>query len=681
MNKKITKILVFALAFALLLGASLAIVSSAETKPEIISKNIEYGEKFSIMYAVDASTVADGAVTLNIYAEEPTADSKVIASYTKNDPETIKVHDVDTSAYVFITNGVAAKDLGDFFYAQAIDAKGNKSDVVKYSVVEYMLERLYGGETITADQEEMYRKSLEFGEAAQELLSPDDEIQVADYKYVRVEGGTVNGVEKGIFLKGDVLTPVLNATVPKGGVLFGWKTDTDGVVTNYKTLETYTVTDSVVLSADIVVDDLGYFDILGGHTFTGFTHAYTNLEKVGTIKRNMTCAATTDPVDYTKPASAYLNIYKMEDENTVIRLGSHYDWSGGTGPRISCYIPTGDGNTYLFETDVYFGENNITGTVTDALKISFTDATGAEIAVKTVANRKAVGSTEYEMFGYTIPQKTFVNLGVEYNAANGVIKYYLNGRLVETANVAPTTEKMAAVNLATSCYGMNYVIFDNMLFTSVKAHLTESNEYYTFNDGVIPSDVIFAKKGQNATLTVADAPFLNTTEKALALNTYANDGDDQVYFTVKDTENATKFVFETKYLIDITTSSNQVYWLMDKNDRAVGYMMVTVDPDGSITVADYIKYDGVVGTGYFSNTTIKGNGKPQWIDVKFVGYEDDNSNFCLDVYVNGEYINTSRHSHWLETTVDQIEYVRYYAYKGLGATVYFDDVKAYKIAE
>ena len=75
------RIISLILALALIASVIPAIVVSADdaaTKPEIISNNIEYNDKFSLMYAVDAATVAEGPVTLNIYTTA-TADGAVSA--------------------------------------------------------------------------------------------------------------------------------------------------------------------------------------------------------------------------------------------------------------------------------------------------------------------------------------------------------------------------------------------------------------------------------------------------------------------------------------------------------------------------------------------------------------------------------------------------------------------------
>jgi uncharacterized repeat protein (TIGR02543 family) len=217
-----------------------------------------------------------------------------------------------------------------------------------------MLERLYGGETITADQEEMYRKSLEFGEAAQELLSPDDEIQVADYKYVRVEGGTVNGVEKGIFLKGDALTLALNTAVPQGGFFFGWK-NVNGEDANYSANE-FTLSESAVITADVEANgSRGYFDAYSGYDFTGWVTDY-NSNKVTSFNTDH------NPHLNIKRINGYMSLsekgsgkqmylgQRTIDGNSVMAMGSN-TWGSQGGPKVGMYF-IGNNRNIVFIANV-----------------------------------------------------------------------------------------------------------------------------------------------------------------------------------------------------------------------------------------------------------------------------------------------------------------------------------------
>lgn len=203
--------------------------------PEIISQNIEYGEKFSLMYAVDASTVAEGAVTLNIYSAYPNENAVPRATYKSEAPQSETIHDETVAVYVFITAGIAPADMADVFYAQAIDSQGNKSAVVKYSVAEYMYEMLYkNGDSITPKQERLYKASLEIGAAAQDLLR-EGETLVSDYKYIMGgENILVNGYSADVIPVGEAFTVTYNgATAPTGYNVRGFDGSVKDVATNY----------------------------------------------------------------------------------------------------------------------------------------------------------------------------------------------------------------------------------------------------------------------------------------------------------------------------------------------------------------------------------------------------------------------------------------------------------------
>ena len=474
MKSKFSKIFLLITALTLILGVCFAITASAEgetaTKPEIISKNIYYTDVLSIMYAVDADTVAEGAVTLKVYTENPeTAENPKAITYVASAPQTEKINNEDKSVYVFITDGVAVKDMADVFYAQATDSEGNKSAVYTYSVVEYMLERLYGGKTVTDVQKRTYEAALEFGAASQALLCPEDEIKVDDYKYVRVEGGTANGVEKGMFVEGTELTIACTAEVPAGSFFWGWNVTAGGKTVLKTTLTTLTLDDNTVISADIAAGgSLGYFDTYGGYDFTGMTNVYSSLEKTAIIKRNMTCSSTCNAVDFDTYENAYLN-FDTVGENTVLRLASGTKHAAG-GIGMACYIPAGQGDCYVFESDICFGPNNITNAddaYDNALVISFFDAEGNEYASREVASIVEVGTDKYSILGYEFAANTFVNIGVEYYAAEGVVKYYLNGRLIITDNVDVTSATMSYVKAQGTEYCSNYILFDNTFFKLV----------------------------------------------------------------------------------------------------------------------------------------------------------------------------------------------------------------------
>ena len=150
-----------------------ASVSNAKT-PEIISQNVMYGGDFSLMFAVKAASVSGDTVTLSVYGEEPTESSEALWSKTINaSSATTDVKGI--ASYVFTTQGVAAKDMDKNYYIVA-ESAGVKSDVKKYSVAEYLYERLYDDEIAfgTSDleiaQAKLYNSVLQVGKNAQMLL-------------------------------------------------------------------------------------------------------------------------------------------------------------------------------------------------------------------------------------------------------------------------------------------------------------------------------------------------------------------------------------------------------------------------------------------------------------------------------------------------------------------------------
>ena len=108
-NKKVLKLLVFGAMAVCLACMTLSFGASAAGKPEIISQNVKYTDKFSLMYAVDASTVAGGSATLRVYGEYSTNESTPLQTITETATEKVTpAGGSETDCYVFTTAGVAA---------------------------------------------------------------------------------------------------------------------------------------------------------------------------------------------------------------------------------------------------------------------------------------------------------------------------------------------------------------------------------------------------------------------------------------------------------------------------------------------------------------------------------------------------------------------------------------------
>ncbi len=226
-NNKFAKISLIILTAVLCIGAAFAMNISATDSaptPVISSKNIEYNTQFSLMYAVPANTVTSGAsVTLYVHETEPASESAYAGgvAYTvstvspKGDPSRVEgAVGLDYDAYVFKTDGITAKAFGTEFYVVAKDnTSGKFSKVVRYSVAEYLYERL-ATPGISNDQKLMYEGAIDFATGVQLTVGTDhlnatvdaDKL-IKNLRYVVVEGGTVAGFSTGLYPVGSTVQP------------------------------------------------------------------------------------------------------------------------------------------------------------------------------------------------------------------------------------------------------------------------------------------------------------------------------------------------------------------------------------------------------------------------------------------------------------------------------------------
>ena len=465
MKNKSSKILILALVIATMLCATFAVMTSAteaETKPEIISKNMLYSDRYSIMYAVAAETVVEAPVTLNVYREYPTNKSTAVGSYVATAPQNEQIGGETRSVYVFTGFGIGAQDFADKIYAQAIDKAGNKSEVVEYSVVEYFLERLYGGYNIDSVQKNLYETGLAFGAAAQDRYAAADPIRVNDYKYVRVEGGTVNGVTKGMFTKNTEITLALGE-IPAGGTFNYWNVTVNGETTQITEANTtIALEDNTIIEADVFVpSSLGYFDTYGGYDFNEVTDL-TSLKDAGVLSYNSAKISLNRTT-----TKGCLAVFDKGDGDKALGFGNNEYRSQ---MWVNFNFESNDAEYYVFEADAYFAEavgvNDF-----NFFTISFIGADENEYAANSIKVETET-TTEHDVFGTTVAANTKVNIAVIYNPKSGVVQYYVNGQLTKTLNVTPTDVAMQSIRFLSTPYAgqwgvSNFTALDNMYFGNV----------------------------------------------------------------------------------------------------------------------------------------------------------------------------------------------------------------------
>lgn len=276
------KISVLILALSVCFGTVFAMSANADntgTKPEIISQNVKYTDQFCLMYAVDSSAVAP--VTLNVYRAVPNEETPCDNSYTVGSLTPGADSGLGKDAYIFTVQGVGATKLDTEFYVQAVDSKGNKSDLKRYSVVEYLYERL-ASDRITEAQKQFYNDILIFGAKAQVLFAEDETGLITDMSYVTVNGGTVNDFinDAGVYQIGDTIT--LRAP---NAITATWSVTTtaeDGTESISTVTDKYVVTDAVKTEFELVSSknyrpEVSTFeDKTDGETDTKFTSGGLN---------------------------------------------------------------------------------------------------------------------------------------------------------------------------------------------------------------------------------------------------------------------------------------------------------------------------------------------------------------------------------------------------------------------
>lgn len=210
-NNKFSKITLLVISLALVFGSIVPMTVSAETtaaeatKPEIISQNVSYGTNLAVKLAVDAST-ATAPIKLYRFDTEPAVgETGTLVAESNEFVVAGDNNNLTKDSYVIQAPGVAASAIAHYYYYKVVDANGNESDVFRYSVAEYLYERLATA-GISDTQKALYNATIAYGDAAQAHFESADP-RVSTLNLVTVEGGVVNGYAQGLYATGTSVTP------------------------------------------------------------------------------------------------------------------------------------------------------------------------------------------------------------------------------------------------------------------------------------------------------------------------------------------------------------------------------------------------------------------------------------------------------------------------------------------
>ena len=358
-NSKFSKICLWTLTLALLLTAFVGISAQADETPEapvIESKNVSYEGALHLYYAIPVTENVKAANTVvNVYKTNPDTDASAELIGTFSGSE--RYIEVLGGNYIEIrTQGISAKNIADYVYAQPVSA-GNAGKVIRYSVAEYLYERLYVSDNSDDLQKKLYNSTLQYGIDAQAVLAPTA-TPIASYNYVYAKDATIDaeGNNSGLYLDETTLTLTCTAE----GTLKGWNLKTLGengeFAESTQTSNTLTVTATTIISPDIFVRENK------GETFDKAfkDSAYENVILPDAANYKYSDAIYANKGTSAEHAQVMFGVVAdpTDSTNRVLRLTKDSSSNTGYAPNLYVTAPTTtDFDTIIFDTDLYISSS------------------------------------------------------------------------------------------------------------------------------------------------------------------------------------------------------------------------------------------------------------------------------------------------------------------------------------
>lgn len=513
-NRKLSKICLLTIALAMLITAIVGISVHAEDAPEapeIVSKNVSYEGALHLYYAIPVTeaVTADNTV-VNVYKTNPDTDAsaELIGTYS-GEEEYITM--LGGNFIVVRTGGVPAKNIADYAYAQPVSG-GVVGKAVRYSVAEYLYERLYVADNATDVQKKLYNSTLQYGIDAQAALAPAA-TPITDYNYVYAKDATLDaeGNVSGLYLDGATLTLTCTAE----GILEGWKLKTLGedgeFAASTQTSNTLTVNATTIISPDIFVRENK------GETFD---KAFKDSAYENVLLPNAADYKYSDSIAANKGTSAeHAQVMfgvvadPTDATNRVLRLTKDSTTDTNFAPNLYVTAPSATTfDTFVFESDFYFDYYDKTDKWNKVMQVDLMNGStiGAsvllsplgdggnnvtDIAVR-VLNADSSSPTSYESVNGVKAECSWFNVRIEYqildaSTSSTETRVYINGTLVKTVNyVNNATPQLnitrANVHTGYSMFGEFYM--DNVVCQKV-VYADESRPVYDFSEDELPAGV------------------------------------------------------------------------------------------------------------------------------------------------------------------------------------------------
>lgn len=642
-KSKILKLLVSALSLCLIIGAMVGITAMAETgdtkAPEIFSYNVSYSDQLYLYYAVKADLKEGQKIYLQICDADGNAltdeevggydfanpDKEYSAKITKYNQQTVH----GNKCYVFVTNGVSAKDINKYEYVKAIiiDSEGNaveggESELVEYSVLSYLYQRLYKDGVASATEgddairKDLYMSLAAYGAAAQELLLADElkagsVDSIRDTKYYVIPGFSTTFTTK-TYIRPD------SSVLPESEETFvGWKalvynkdgsTSFDGN-TIYKDYSTFEVGAAIIATPVYVVENLGTVvdcSELDDASANGFFDSG--------ITENTTVSVADAGINGDKA------IFLNKDDTAGAQL------------KAPVVDKVDGSDVYVFSMDFKVVEPN---GVSNEIYIKDTNGVKIFYILMTKNSNGALcfhENGEGTSYISTAKVNEWANLKIEYYEEKGAYDVTVNGKFLfsgsklhkdYTAGVAPKVADIGRTNIWIGGSALADYYFDNIASNQIKALVTyeiDNGGVEKFDGKDIPASVTYSSNIQAPTIVEGD----NGDRYIHFAGKVASGSGGQISFNMTDENvaDANTFIFECDiktedlgyvafYITDpnVGTSGNKYYTQRAPNSNgkfAVG------DAKGALNEwchfkAEYVKYTLQGYTKGYFRITITGD--------------------------------------------------------------------------
>ncbi len=466
---KLSKILVFVLSLALLLGSAIGIAVSAAGEEdsqtyEIAYMNASYGERVQIVMAIDAP-VAE-AEAGNVVVKYSYGDySDMEATYDSSLNVTI-----DGVTYpVFYTRGISPKDLGEDIIAEAHVNGAENYTPVEYnlSVAEYLYNLLYAQGKISAEdgtvdgnKKNLYLAGLNYAAMAQQSLYNDKltdgetaRVLVTDRSYVYATVATINGTAaKELLLPGKTGEVTLTATADAPTGITGWTVTTyaeDGTATTTNVMSnTVAITGHTVITP-YVDPDILTFEGLSGETLAA-PYSQNGVERI------------------TKPVATVLTLVTA-DGNTALKPNSYWrlwpsdDTSDLTGKNATVLEFEWNITESIYNKDSYISWKNSNNVEVFDLRFRDYENTDDGYLYFKLYDRLGNGSfTAYQKFIAEENHAVKFTLKLEY-LWSGKLKVSINGETYGVYDVGSTDYAMKEAYFVMADSAATYTI-DNIKY-------------------------------------------------------------------------------------------------------------------------------------------------------------------------------------------------------------------------